>query len=70
MVLPRDPRPNVQVTLEVSSDLVNWHSDAANVEVYDVINNGDGTESHLFRVLGDIATARAVFHRLRVVEVP
>ena len=62
LVIPK-ARADLQYTTEISTDLATWLSGSDHIEALNTIDNGDGTESHVFRVSVE---SDATFVRLRV----
>ena len=61
-VRPKD-RTDLDYTMEVSDDLLNWVSGAAYAEVVRITDNGDGTETHRFRSVADM---NPTYFRIRI----
>lgn len=69
-LLPKTPRPGITYQLEISNDLTNWRTGAENIQVIKTVDNGDGTESILFRAIGELENSNWLFHRLRITYQP
>ncbi len=66
LVMPK-PRPDVTALTEISRDLITWYTDASHLELGEIMDNGDGTQTRFLRLRGDMVGADAVFLRLRAI---